>query len=114
MAGEVKFYMDEHVPPAATHGLRLRGIDVLTTKEAGMLGASDEAQLHLAAGQGRVLFSQDEDFLALHQQGVSHPHSPGHPDSAGLVVKSIRLSSGTHNPKSQDSHPWSRRNGIAG
>jgi predicted nuclease of predicted toxin-antitoxin system len=72
MAGEVKFYMDEHVPPAVTHGLRLRGIDVLTTKEAGMLGASDEAQLRLAAGQGGVLFSQDEDFLALHRQGVSH------------------------------------------
>ena len=41
MASEVKFYMDEHVPPAVTRGLRMRGIDVLTTQEARMLGADD-------------------------------------------------------------------------
>lgn len=93
MAGEVKFYMDEHVPPAVTHGLRLRGVDVLTTKEARMLGASDEAQLHLAVGQGRVLFSQDEDFLALHQQGVSHAGIAYAPQqtSIGAIVRGLLL-----------------------
>lgn len=50
---------DENVPTAVTHGLRLRGVDVLTTQEAGMLVASDDAQLALAISQERVLFSQD-------------------------------------------------------
>jgi predicted nuclease of predicted toxin-antitoxin system len=49
--------MDEHVPPAVTRGLQQRGVDVLTTQEAGMRGADDEAQLRLAADQERVLFS---------------------------------------------------------
>ncbi|HLF25694.1 MAG TPA: DUF5615 family PIN-like protein [Anaerolineae bacterium] len=85
--------MDEDVPPAVTHGLQLRGIDVLTTKEAGMLGARDEAQLHLATGQGRVLFSQDEDFLALHEQGVSHTGIAYAPQQTfiGAIVRGLLL-----------------------
>jgi len=69
---EIKFYMDEHVPPAVTRGLQLRGIDVTTTHETGMLGASDGTLLAYALSLERVLFSQDEDFLTLHQQGVPH------------------------------------------
>ena len=72
MASDIQYYMDENVPLAITHGLRLRGVDVLTTQDAGMLGASDQDQLTLATTQGRVLFSQDADFLVLHQQGIAH------------------------------------------
>jgi predicted nuclease of predicted toxin-antitoxin system len=72
MADEIKYYLDEHVPPAVANGLRQRQIDVLTTQEAGQLGADDLTQLQLATSQERVMFSQDEDFLALHQQGVLH------------------------------------------
>jgi len=50
VASEVKFYLDEHVPPAVARGLRLRGIDVQTTQEARMLGANDEAQKTCAGG----------------------------------------------------------------
>ena len=64
--------MDEHVPPAVTNGLRLRGVDVITTQDTGMLGSSDETLLHDALSQERVLFSQDEDFLILHQKGFRH------------------------------------------
>jgi len=93
MAGKIKFYMDEHVPPAVTHGLQLRGVDVLTTQDAAMLGAEDEAQLHLATGQERVLFSQDEDFLALHRKGLPHAgiaHAPQH-TSIGDMVRGLLL-----------------------
>ena len=64
--------MDEHVPPAVTRGLQLRSLKVATTLETGMLGASDEALLAYALGQERVLFSQDEDFLILHHDGIPH------------------------------------------
>lgn len=72
MAGAVKFYTDEHSANAIAEGLRRRGVDALTTYEAGMLGASDEEQLAFAAQEERVLFTQDDDFLRLHAAGVDH------------------------------------------
>ena len=72
MAERVKFYTDEHVPKAVIDGLRRRGVDVLTVPEAGMMGASDEEHLALAHHEGRVLFTQDEDFLRLHAAGTPH------------------------------------------
>lgn len=70
MNAPVKFYMDGHVHPAVTRGLKLRGVDVLTVQEAQMLGASDEEHLSLAASSGRVLFTHDDDFLKLHAAGL--------------------------------------------
>jgi predicted nuclease of predicted toxin-antitoxin system len=72
MSGQIKFYTDEHIPSAVVEGLRRRGIDVLTTSEAGMLGALDEAQLTLATEHERVIFTQDDDFLKLHAGGIEH------------------------------------------
>ncbi len=57
---------------AVVKGLRNRGVDVLTTQDAGMLGASDEEHLALAISQGRVIFTQDDDFLRLHAKGIKH------------------------------------------
>jgi len=37
-----------------------------------MRGVSDEEQLSLAANQGRVVFTQDADFLRLHASGIDH------------------------------------------
>jgi predicted nuclease of predicted toxin-antitoxin system len=72
MSGEIRYYTDEHIATAVVAGLRRRGIDVLTTVEAEMLGATDEAQLGLATEQRRVLFTQDDDFVALHATGIEH------------------------------------------
>ena len=72
MPERIKFYTDEHVSRAVIEGLRRRGVDVLTTPEADMLGATDQAQLDLAAIQGRVIFTQDADFLRLHSKGRDH------------------------------------------
>jgi hypothetical protein len=37
-----------------------------------MLEASDQDHLALAMSQGRVVFTQDADFLRLHAAGISH------------------------------------------
>ncbi len=66
MAQDIKFYTDENVPMAVVAGLRRRGVNVLTTKEAQMLGATDEEHLTLATSDNRVIFTQDDDFLRLH------------------------------------------------
>ena len=72
MSKRIKFYTDEHVPNAVVKGLRLRGIDVLTTKEANMLGATDEEHLAFANKEGRIIFTQDGDFLRLNTKGFEH------------------------------------------
>jgi len=68
----IKFYTDEHVSPAVVRGLRTRGIQVLTAKDATMLDALDEKHLEMAAAKGMVIFTQDADFLRLHAEGISH------------------------------------------
>jgi predicted nuclease of predicted toxin-antitoxin system len=55
--------MDEHLPRAITVGLRLMGVDVLTTQEDGRRHAPDDLLLDRAFELRRVLFSQDEDLL---------------------------------------------------
>jgi len=69
---KIRFYTDEHVAKAVVKGLRQRGVDVLTVPEAGMMGASDEQHLALARREGRVVFTQDDDFLRLHAAGADH------------------------------------------
>ena len=72
MGRTIRFYTDEQVATAVVLALRQVGIDVLSAPEAGMLGAVDEAQLQLATSLGRVLFTEDRDFVDLHYSGVSH------------------------------------------
>jgi hypothetical protein len=59
----VRFYMDVHVPAAVTHGLRLRGVDVVTAQEDGARRLADPPLLDRASELGRVLFTEDEDLL---------------------------------------------------
>ena len=65
MARTIRFHLDEHVAHAVADGLRRLGIDVTTTTDAGLVGASDVQQLAYAIANGRVMFTEDRDFLAL-------------------------------------------------
>ena len=58
-------YMDVHVHQAITDGLRQRGVDVLTAQEDETTRFNDTDLLHRATRLGRVLFTNDRDFLAL-------------------------------------------------
>jgi predicted nuclease of predicted toxin-antitoxin system len=68
----IRFHLDEHISFAVAAGLRRREIDVTTSTDAGLIGASDEAHLQFAGRAGRVVVTQDGDFLRLHAQGVTH------------------------------------------
>ena len=63
MDNKIKFHLDENVSNSIALGLRHRGIDVTTTPEENLLGVSDERQLQFASSNGRVIFTQDTDFL---------------------------------------------------
>jgi hypothetical protein len=69
---EIRYHLDESVPNAIANGLRLRSIDVTTTKDAGLLEAPDDEQLAYAHANHRVIVSFDDDFLALASQGAEH------------------------------------------
>ncbi|MEO1077889.1 MAG: DUF5615 family PIN-like protein [Bacteroidota bacterium] len=68
----VRFYTDEHVPRAVIEGLRHHGADVVSTPEAGMLGKPDAEHLAFALREGRVVYTQDDDFLKLAAAGAAH------------------------------------------
>jgi hypothetical protein len=70
--------MDHHVRRAVTKALRTRGIDVLTAFEDGHADSPDEDLFARAAELGRIVFTQDDDFLALADQWRSAGrHFPG-------------------------------------
>jgi predicted nuclease of predicted toxin-antitoxin system len=94
MLEAIRFHLDEHVHPAIAEGLRRRGIDVTTTIEAGLLGAGDEKHLEFCGVEGRVVVTNDADFLRLHTQGVSHQgivyfHTEGR--SIGDILRGLIL-----------------------
>lgn len=68
----IRFHLDESVKDAVALGLRHRGIDVTTARDAGLISAADEKHIEFARGAGRVLVTHDHDFLRLHGQGVPH------------------------------------------
>jgi predicted nuclease of predicted toxin-antitoxin system len=79
---KIRLYLDEDVDVALASALRQRGIDVLTTQEAGKRQQTDDAQLEYAVQAGRVFFTHNRgDFARLHGQRVQEdrPH-------AGVIV----------------------------
>jgi hypothetical protein len=92
MPRTIHFHLDETCRTALADGLRLRGVDVTTTPEVGIRGATDPMQLAHAHGQGRVLFTHDTDFIAIHNSGVEHSgivycHQYRHP--VGEIIRRL-------------------------
>jgi len=62
-----RLFLDEDVPEAVAVSLKLRGYDVVTTRQAGRRGLTDAQQLDFAHSQGRLLFTHNvADFTKLH------------------------------------------------
>ena len=72
MPQAIRYHLDEHVDPVIADGLRRRGIDVMTTVEAGLRSAADVEHARLARMQQRVIVTSDRDFLVLAGRGTTH------------------------------------------
>lgn len=68
----LRFYLDENVPVQVALQLKTRGIDAVTVRDLGLLGADDMNHLQEATKQGRVLCTHDSDFLHLAASGFEH------------------------------------------
>jgi hypothetical protein len=93
---EVRLCVDEDAGEnAVVQGLRARGIDVLTTIEAGQCGATDRDQLTYAVQQRRAIYTFNVgDFAQLHrehlQQGIDHNGIIVVPDQRYSIGEKIR------------------------
>lgn len=87
---EVRYYTDEQVSRAVIRGLRQRGVDVTSVPEADKLG---EEHLAFALAEGRVIFTQDDDFLRLAAGGKVHAgivYAPQH-IPVGRIIQGLML-----------------------
>ncbi len=68
----LRFHLDENVNVRIADGMRLQGLDVTTTQEAGLLSTGDHIQFRYAQESGRVLVTQDADFLRIASKQFDH------------------------------------------
>ena len=74
----ISFYLDEHIQAALGEALRARGVDILTTQEAGNIGIEDVEQLLFATQDNRCLLSYNKRHYAkIHSAWISlaKPHT---------------------------------------
>ncbi len=102
----LKLYGDECWDRRVSEGLRRRELDIVTAHELNLLGASDEVHLERASASGRVIVTQDSDFLRLANEfltagrefpGVIHCR-PGIP--VGEAIRQIQEIALTRDPAS--------------
>jgi predicted nuclease of predicted toxin-antitoxin system len=102
MVRTIRFHLDENWHRAIAEGLRRRGVDVTTTPEVGLLQASDEQQIAYALPLGRVIFTQDRDFLKLHATSIPHAgiaYCDKDTKSIGEILTMLLLIWQTYEPK---------------
>ena len=92
----VRLYVDEDASEqAVVRGLRARGIDVVTTADAGRLGTTDAEQIAHSAEHGLTIYTFNVGgFARLHRQyherGLRHEGIVVIPDQRCLVGEKIR------------------------
>jgi predicted nuclease of predicted toxin-antitoxin system len=63
--GRLRIYTNESVNVAITDGLKRRGLDAFSARDAGNLGLTDEEQLIYASREKACIFTHDTDFLQI-------------------------------------------------
>lgn len=90
---DIRLFTDEQISNAVILGLRQRGVEVLSTPDAGRAGMADESHLVFARDNGYALPAQDRDFLTLaatvpDHLGIIHVHRS---TSIGDTIRGVLL-----------------------
>jgi hypothetical protein len=107
MPASIRFHLDENVDHAIADGLRRYGVDVTVTSEVGLLRATDDMQLSFARDNGRVIVTHDDDFLAMHSQGMLHAgiaYCPPDTHPIGAIIQTLLLIHGAMEPHEMMNH----------
>jgi hypothetical protein len=93
---QLRLYVDEDAEETAVvRGLQLRGFDVVTAKDAGLLAADDQEQLQYAISQSRAIYTFSiRDFARHHRDyllsGRTHAGIVTIPDQRYSIGEKIR------------------------
>lgn len=107
MADVIRFHLDENVNPAVAVGLQKQGIDVTTSQDVGLLGMSDLEQLAYAHREGRVILTEDADFLLIAAQAGEHSgivYVRKQSRSIGQIIALLELIHGVMTPAEMYGH----------
>jgi len=95
--GKISIYTNESVDVAIAEGLKRRGVDAFSARDAGNLGLTDEEQLIHASKEKVTIFTHDTDFLKIStrwmdegrtHQGIIYCHQKRY--SIGECVRKLR------------------------
>lgn len=90
---KLRFYLDESVHDTIADGLKRRGVDAKSAKDAGNLGLSDEEQLKYAIKNNFVIITHDVDFLSLamdfKHKGIVFVHQQKY--SIGDLIRNLKV-----------------------
>jgi len=89
-------FTDEQILNAVILGLRQRGVEVLSTPDAGRDGLADKSHLIFARENGYVLLTQDRDFLTLAATMTDHFGTLYVPQSTSIgdIIRGVLLVTG--------------------
>ena len=96
--GKIRIYTDESASVAIAEGLKRRGVDAFSARDAGNLGLTDEEQLIYASKEKFTIFTHDTDFLQIAarwldkgrtHQGIIYCHQKRY--SVGECVRKLRM-----------------------
>jgi predicted nuclease of predicted toxin-antitoxin system len=73
MTEKIRLHLDENVSSAIAIALRKDNLDVTTTSEVGLIGATDSEQLAFIQRENRMIVTHDDDFLKIASQRDDHP-----------------------------------------
>jgi predicted nuclease of predicted toxin-antitoxin system len=95
--GKISIYTNESVDVAIAEGLKRRGVDAFSARDAGNLGLTDEEQLIYARKEKVTIFTHDTDFLQIAaqwlderitHQGIIYCHQTRY--SIGECIRKLR------------------------
>ena len=103
---ELAFYTDESVSVAVAEGLKRRGVNALSSRDAGNLGLSDEEQLLYARKKSMVIVTHDDDFLSMavevQHNGIVYVHQEKY--NVGDLIRRLKLLKEIAEPKAMFNH----------
>ncbi|MBE7445132.1 MAG: DUF5615 family PIN-like protein [Planctomycetia bacterium] len=104
----MKIYADENIERSIIDGLRRRKIEIVSARELGYIGKTDEFQLKKASQMNAVILTHDRDFLRMtikqkiYPKGVIFSHAKD--VSIGQCIRGVELIVSILTDKDMDNH----------
>lgn len=71
-AEQVRYFLDENMPPGLARQLKESGIDVSSVHKLETFGEDDPNLLELATEENRVMCTRDADYVRMARAGAQH------------------------------------------